>query len=156
MGGVDATLSKTLNRWNFSGGLRFDYTTRYFEFYGSAFANRISNLITAYVSGNTNDYELQSAYNHIDFTEDYSEQFDRHDIEHQVPFCWSRLQLYGILMKLLKEMKTGNLSLTLQIMTAELLTNHSHLATTYFSKTIPTGLRFASVSSGICGKTSRY
>ena len=40
-----ATLSKTLNRWNFSGGLRFDYTTRYFELYGSAFANRISNYI---------------------------------------------------------------------------------------------------------------
>lgn len=65
----------------------------------------ILNLITAFTSGNTNDYELQSAYNHIDFTEDYSEQFDRYDIERQVPFCWSRLQLYGILIKLLKEMK---------------------------------------------------
>lgn len=65
----------------------------------------ISNLIKAYVSGKTKDYELQSAYIHIDFTEDYSEQFDRYDIEHQVPFCWSRLQLYGILIKLLKEMK---------------------------------------------------
>lgn len=65
----------------------------------------ISNLITAYVSGNTNNYELQSAFSHIDFNEDYSEQFDRYDIEHQVPFCWSRLQLYGILIKLLKEMK---------------------------------------------------
>ena len=67
----------------------------------------IRNLIKTYVSGNTNNYELQSAFSHIDFNEDYSEQFDRYDIEHQVPFCWSRLQLYGILIKLLKDMKTG-------------------------------------------------
>ncbi len=65
----------------------------------------IPNLITAFTSGNKCDYELQCAYNHIDFTEDYSDIFDRYDLEHQVPFCWSRLQLYGILVKLLKEMK---------------------------------------------------
>ena len=67
----------------------------------------ILNLITAYTSGDKIDYELQSAYNHIDFTEDYSEQFDRYDIEHQVPFIWSRLRLYGVLMKLLKDMMSG-------------------------------------------------
>lgn len=65
----------------------------------------ILNLITSFTNGDKHDYELQSAYNHIDFTEDYSDIFDRYDLEHQVPFCWSRLQLYGILIKLLKEMK---------------------------------------------------
>lgn len=65
----------------------------------------IPNLIISFTSGDRSNYELQSAYNHIDFTEDYSEQFDRYDIEHQVPFCWSRLQLYGILIRLLKEIK---------------------------------------------------
>ena len=67
----------------------------------------ILNLITAFTSNKTSDYELQSAYNHIDFTEDYSEQFDRYDIEHQVPFIWSRLRLYGVLMRLLKDMMSG-------------------------------------------------
>ena len=65
----------------------------------------IPNLIEAFTSNKTSDYELQSACNHIDFTEDYSDIFDRYDLEHQVPFCWSRLQLYGILIKLLKEIK---------------------------------------------------
>ena len=65
----------------------------------------IKNLIVSYTTGNVNDYYLQCTLNHIDFTEDYSDIFDRYDLEHQVPFCWSRLQLYGILMKLLKEMK---------------------------------------------------
>lgn len=65
----------------------------------------VHNLIVSFTSGDTNAYELQSACNHIDFTEDYSDIFDRYDLEHQVPFCWSRLQLYGILIKLLKEMK---------------------------------------------------
>jgi hypothetical protein len=67
----------------------------------------ILNLIKAYVSGTIEDYELQSAYNHIDFTEDYSDWLDRYDIEYDVPFCWSRLRLYSVLMKLLKDMKTG-------------------------------------------------
>ncbi|MBR4838772.1 MAG: hypothetical protein IK004_10165 [Bacteroidales bacterium] len=53
----------------------------------------IKNLIVSYTKGNANDYELQSAFNHLDFTEDYSDIFDRYDLEHQVPFCWSRLQL---------------------------------------------------------------
>lgn len=65
----------------------------------------IRNLIVSYTTGNLNDYKLQSVFSHIDFTEDYSDIFDRYDLEHQVPFCWSRLQLYGILIKLLKEMK---------------------------------------------------
>ena len=67
----------------------------------------IANLITAFTSGNKCDYELQSAYNHIDFTEDYSDQFDRYDLENQVPFIWSRLRLYGVLMRLLKDMMSG-------------------------------------------------
>ena len=67
----------------------------------------VHNLTVSFTSGDTNSYELQSAYNHIDFTEDYSEQFDRYDIEHQVPFIWSRLRLYGVLMKLLKDMMSG-------------------------------------------------
>ena len=67
--------------------------------------HNIKNLIVSYTTGNVNDYELQSTYNHIDFTEDYSDIFDRYDLEHQVPFCWSRLQLYGILIRLLKEIK---------------------------------------------------
>lgn len=67
----------------------------------------ILNLITAFTSNKTSDYELQSAYNHIDFTEDYSEQFDRYDLENQVPFIWSRLRLYGVLMKLLKDIMSG-------------------------------------------------
>ncbi len=67
----------------------------------------IPNLITAFTSGNKCEYELQSAYNHIDFTEDYSDIFDWYDIEHQVPFVWLRLRLYGVLIKLLREMKEG-------------------------------------------------
>ena len=53
----------------------------------------ISNLIISYISKDIDNYELQSAYNHIDFTEDYSDYFDRYDLEHQVPFVWSRLRL---------------------------------------------------------------
>ena len=65
----------------------------------------IRNLILSYTTGDLNDYKLQSAFNQIDLTEDYSDQFDQYDLENMVPFCWSRLQLYGILIKLLKEMK---------------------------------------------------
>lgn len=65
----------------------------------------IKNLIVTFTKGDMNEYELQCAFNHIDFTEDYSDQFDQYDLENMVPFCWSRLQLYGILIKLLKEMK---------------------------------------------------
>lgn len=67
----------------------------------------IRNLILSYTTGDVNDYKLQSVFNQIDLTEDYSDQFDQYDLENMVPFCWSRLQLYGILIKLLKEMKNN-------------------------------------------------